>query len=246
MSMSTEVNSSKFRISGMTCQGCADTIQQGLINDPNINSAKVVLESKELTITSNQQINISQLDSLLSDLGNYSIEKNKPSSLSKVFSYLDSRKPILIALLIVWITSLSLQTSYNSFDLDNLFTTYMGIFFIVFSFLKLLNVKGFSETFSKYDVFAKNIPMFAISYPFIELLLGVAFLTQTLLIPANILTLIFMVSQSIGVIKVLQSKQEIQCACLGSSISLPISYLTLLENVIMILMASYMITQLVI
>jgi len=46
MSMSTEVNSSKFRISGMTCQGCADTIQQGLINDPNINSAKVVLESK--------------------------------------------------------------------------------------------------------------------------------------------------------------------------------------------------------
>ena len=48
--MSTEVNSSKFRISGMTCQGCADTIQQGLINDPNINSAKVVLESKELTI----------------------------------------------------------------------------------------------------------------------------------------------------------------------------------------------------
>ena len=113
MSMSTEVNSSKFRISGMTCQGCADTIQQGLINDPNINSAKVVLESKELTITSNQQMNTSQLDSLLSDLGNYSIEKNKPSSLSKVFSYLDSRKPILIALLIVWITSLSLQTYKN-------------------------------------------------------------------------------------------------------------------------------------
>ena len=94
-------------------------------------------------------------------------------------------------------------------------------------------------------MFAKNIPIFAISYPFIELLLGVAFLTQTLLIPANILTLIFMVSQSIGVLKVLQTKQEIQCACLGSSISLPISYLTLLENMIMILMASYMISQMV-
>ena len=98
--------------------------------------------------------------------------------------------------------------------------------------------------FSKYDIFAKKIPMFAVSYPFIELLLGVAFLTQTLLIVANILTLIFMVSQSIGVIKVLQSKQEIQCACLGTSINLPISYLTLLENIVMVLMAGYMTYQL--
>ena len=243
--MNTDLNSSTFRISGMTCQGCADTIQEGLSSDPNINSASVVLKNNELSISSNQEISVQQLDSMLSNLGNYSVEKNKRSLLSKVFSYLESRKPILIGLLIVTITSLSLQTSYETFEWNNWFPTYMGIFFIVFSFLKLLNVKGFSVTFSKYDIFAKNIPMFGISYPFIELLLGVAFLTQTLLIPANILTLIFMVSQSIGVIKVLQSKEEIQCACLGSSINIPISYLTLLENTVMILMSGYMLFQMI-
>ena len=239
------MNSSIFRIHGMTCQGCANTIQEGLSTNPDINSAKVVLETNELTITSNQQMSVQQVDSLLSNLGNYSVIKNELNLLSKTLNYLDSRKPILLALLIVTISSLSLQTAYGTFDWNNWFTTYMGIFFIIFSFLKLLNVKGFSITFSKYDIFAKKIPMFSVSYPFIELLLGVAFLTQTLLIPANILTLIFMVSQSIGVIKVLHRKQEIQCACLGSSINLPISYITLLENIVMILMAGYMTYQLV-
>ena len=241
--MDNTVNSSTFKIRGMTCQGCANTIQEGLSTNSDIDSAKVVLETNELTITSNQQMSVQQVDSLLSNLGNYSVVKNKPNLLSKITSYLDSRKPILLALLIVTISSLSLQTAYGTFNWNNWFTTYMGVFFIVFSFLKLLSVKGFSVTFSKYDIFAKKIPMFAVSYPFIELLLGVAFLTQTLLIAANILTLIFMVSQSIGVIKILQSKQVIQCACLGSSINLPISYLTLLENIVMILMAGYMIYQ---
>jgi len=83
-----------------------------------------------------------------------------------------------------------------------------------------------------------------VSYPFLELLLGVAFLTQTLLIASNIITLIFMISQSIGVINVLKNKQEIQCACLGSSINLPISNITLLENIVMISMAGYMTYQL--
>ena len=242
--MDNTVNSSIFTIRGMTCQGCANTIQERLSTNPDIDSAKVVLETNELTITSNQQMSVQQVDSLLSNLGNYSVVKNELNLLSKTLSYLDSRRPILLALLIVTISSLSLQTAYGTFDWNNWFTTYMGVFFIVFSFLKLLSVKGFSVTFSKYDIFAKKIPMFAVSYPFIELLLGVAFLTQTLLIAANILTLIFMVSQSIGVIKVLQSKQEIQCACLGSSINLPISYLTLLENIVMVLMAGYMTYQL--
>jgi len=233
-----------FIVDGMTCEGCANKIQEGLSSHPDINTATVLLETNELTITSNQRFSSEQIDSILSGLGNYSVIKDQPSLLSKIISRLESRKPILLALLVVIISSLSLQTAYGTFDLNNWFTTYMGIFFIVFSFLKLLNVKGFSMTFSRYDIFAKKIPGFAVSYPFLELLLGVAFLTQTLLIASNIITLIFMISQSIGVINVLKNKQEIQCACLGSSINLPISNITLLENIVMISMAGYMTYQL--
>ena len=103
----------------MTCQGCANTIQEGLSTNSDIDSAKVVLETNELTITSNQQMSVQQVDSLLSNLGNYSVVKNKPNLLSKITSYLDSRKPILLALLIVTISSLSLQTAYGTFNWNN-------------------------------------------------------------------------------------------------------------------------------
>ena len=61
--MDNTVNSSTFKIRGMTCQGCANTIQEGLSTNSDIDSAKVVLETNELTITSNQQMSVQQVDS---------------------------------------------------------------------------------------------------------------------------------------------------------------------------------------
>ena len=184
------------------------------------------------------------IDSIISNLGNYNVKRQNANLLSKFLEHLSSKKPILLALTIVIVSSLSIQTPFQNFDLDNWFITYMGLFFMLFSFLKLLNIKGFSLTFSRYDLLGKNIPGFSISYPFLEFCLGIAFLTNPLLIIANLATLIFMISQSIGVGNVLRKKEIIQCACLGSSINLPVSYLTFIENLVMVSMSSYMLFKL--
>ena len=236
---------STFKITGMTCQGCANSIEHGLQNDPSILMATVYLQDRELTTESTKQLNNQYINSLISLLGNYMVENPKENVISKISVHFKSKKPIFLGLLIVTISSLSLQTANESFTLDKWFMSYMGIFFMIFSFLKLLNVKGFSTTFSRYDYLAKTIPGFAICYPFLELLLGIAFLTQTLLLVAGSITLAVMVSQSIGVANVLRTNQTVQCACLGSAINLPISYLTLLENLVMILMSSYMVAKLI-
>ena len=55
------------------------------------------------------------------------------------------------------------------------------------------------------------------------------------------MTLLFMTSQFFGVFISLQKKEAIKCACMGSSINIDISTLTLIENLVMILMSSYMI-----
>ena len=123
--------------------------------------------------------------------------------------------------------------------------SYMGIFLLIFSFLKLIDIKGFSVTFSRYDMISKIIPGFAIIYPFLELVLALSFLSKSFLFIAYLLTLIFMTSQFIGVFISLQRKEIIRCACMGSSINLEISYLTLFENFIMIVMSFYMIIRLV-
>ncbi len=232
--------SQKFQIQGMTCLGCADTIQTRLRKESVVISAEVSFENEELLLDSKVPVDNEYIDSIISNLGNYNVKNQDANLLSKFLEHINSKKPILLALTIVIVSSLSIQTPFQNFDLDNWFITYMGLFFMLFSFLKLLNIKGFSLTFSRYDLLGKNIPRFAISYPFLEFCLGIAFLTNSLLITANLATLIFMISQSIGVGNVLRKKEIIQCACLGSSINLPVSYLTLIENVGMVSMSSYM------
>lgn len=236
--------SQKFQIQGMTCLGCADTIQTRLRKESVVISAEVSFENEELLLDSKVPVDNEYIDSIISNLGNYNVKNQNANLFSKFLSHLNSKKPILLALTIVIVSSLSIQTPFQNFDLDNWFITYMGLFFMLFSFLKLLNIKGFSITFSRYDLLGKNIPGFAVSYPFLELCLGVAFLTNSLLITANLATLIFMISQCIGVGNVLRKKEIIQCACLGSSINLPVSYLTLIENLVMVSMSSYMLFQL--
>ena len=163
------------------------------------------------------------------------------SLLSTVVEYFFSKKPIFVALSIVVITSFSLQLPSGRFDFNSWMMDYMGIFFVLFSFLKLLNVTGFRNTFKEYDIIAKYIPFFAIGYPFIELGLGLAFLSETFLFVAASGTLLFMISQSIGVVKSLRHSEQIQCACMGSTVNLSISSLTLFENLVMIVMSIYMI-----
>jgi len=234
-----------YKVDGMTCQGCADNIQNGLNNQSFINKANVSLQESKLTIDSDSTLDINSLNSIVSTLGNYKIRTNTTNILSEIVNYFTSKKPIVIALSIVILSSLAMQISDETFNLNKWFMSYMGIFFIIFSFLKLLNVSGFSMTFKKYDLISKIIPPYATSYPFIELSLGIIFLTQTqsILIYANAFTLIFMVSQTIGIIRSLSKSEQIQCACMGSAVDVPLSSLTVVENITMIAMATYMIIQ---
>ena len=236
-----------FKLEGMTCQGCADTIQNGLNEQSFIDKAIVSLEENSLVINAKQNLDINSLNSIVAGLGNYKVRPFKSNLIAQIINYFTSKKPIVIALLIVILSSLAMQISADEFLLKNFFMSYMGIFFILFSFLKLLNVSGFSMTFKKYDLISKIIPGFAITYPFIELGLGIIFLAkiESVLIYVNLLTLLFMISQSIGISKSLINSEQIQCACMGSAVDLPLSSLTIIENLIMISMSAYMISILV-
>lgn len=230
----------KYRVEGMTCQACADSIESTISTLNNVSYASVSLSDKELIIQSDQRLDLKHLNSAISTAGDYKILSNEPTLFSQVLNYFDTKKPILIALVLVSISSLSLQVPNGQFYIESWFTAYMGIFFLLFSFLKLLNVSGFSMTFKRYDVISKQFAPFATIYPFIELSLGLAFLTQSFLVFANIATILFMISQSVGVIQVMKNRENVQCACMGTAISLPISSLTLFENLVMVSMATYM------
>lgn len=120
---------------------------------------------------------------------------------------------------------------------------FMGAFFLVFSIFKIINLSGFAKAYSIYDIIAKRSTLYAHIYPFIELILGVMYLTRIQLLIANWITLLLMVISSIGVALELAKGKTIVCACLGTVFKIPMTYVTLLEDIIMGLMALVMLIQ---
>ena len=92
-----------------------------------------------------------------------------------------------------------------------------------------------------YDVVAKRIKPWGFIYPFVELALGISYAMNLYPLYTNIATVAVMGISSIGVIQSLASKKKIQCACLGAVFNLPMSTITIIEDLLMVVMAGGMI-----
>lgn len=123
---------------------------------------------------------------------------------------------------------------------SNWMPDFMGLFFVVFSFFKLLDIPGFAHAYKSYDIPTKALPTWGYIYPFVELTLGILYLTRTALFETNIAVLIILGISIIGVIQSVIQKKKIKCACLGTGFNLPMSQVTIIEDGVMILMAVVM------
>ncbi|NQZ79065.1 MAG: heavy-metal-associated domain-containing protein, partial [Ekhidna sp.] len=119
---------------------------------------------------------------------------------------------------------------------------FMAGFFLVFSFFKLLNIKEFASSYAMYDLLAAKWKTWGYIYPFVELGLGVSYLIDFNPIVTNWLTAVVLGFSSLGVIKSNLDKRKIKCACLGDVFNLPMSTVTIVEDVTMVAMAVAMLS----
>jgi hypothetical protein len=117
---------------------------------------------------------------------------------------------------------------------------FMGLFLCQFAMLKLFHPRGFAEGFQMYDLLAKKFRLYAYLYPFVELGLGLAYLSFIYPVAVYILTLLVMGIGALGVIRALKSGLDIRCACMGTVLDVPLSTVTLSEDITMGLMACWM------
>lgn len=150
---------------------------------------------------------------------------------------------IKFALVIAAITTFSyyLSTSVGDSTMMDFARYFMGVFFVVFASFKLVGYKMFVMMFAGYDVLAKRSKIYAHTYPFIELGLGLLYLTNSFGATRDILTILVMGLGTIGVYREIKKRSGIHCACLGNVIKLPLSTVSLIEDVGMGLMAVGMI-----
>ncbi len=133
-----------------------------------------------------------------------------------------------------------LEVQAGAFEWQRAMARFMGGFFLAFAFFKLLDVRAFADAYAGYDVIAGRWRAYGFAYPFIELLLGAAYLSGFQPTATNAVTLVVMSVGTVGVVKTLLARRKIRCACLGAVFNLPMSYVTLAEDGLMAAMAAVM------
>jgi glutaredoxin len=125
-------------------------------------------------------------------------------------------------------------------------TVRAGEWFIAFSMcvlaiLKLQNLETFSGMFLGYDLLARRWVPYAYVYPFAEAMAGVL-MAAGALAWLSIPTALFI--GTVGAISVFKAvyvdKRELKCACVGGSSNVPLGFISLTENLMMVAMALWM------
>lgn len=115
--------------------------------------------------------------------------------------------------------------------------TFMGLFLVVFSMFKLFDLKGFAAGFAKYDLAAKAFAPYGYLYPFLELGFGLALLANWQMMAVNGALAGLMFFGSVGVFLALKKGLNLKCACLGSTLNVPLSTVAVVEDLGMGVMA---------
>lgn len=224
----------------MTCSSCETKVKSALQMIENVTEVVVTKADNSATITMNKHIPLSDLQQALDPKYTISaIQFNETEELAK--SWFETYKPILLIFFYISLVVVLVQINSERFNIMMAMQYFMAGFFLVFSFFKFLNLKGFAESYMMYDVLAKRIPIWAYLYAFIEVSLGMAYLINFNPLVTNIFTFTVMSLSIIGVLQSVFNKRKIQCACLGAVFNLPMSTITIIEDALMIVMSGYII-----
>lgn len=231
----------QLSIKGMHCAGCVSTIERALSQVPGVTSAKVSLSNETAVVEG--EAGAALLIDAVSKTGYEAISKRQespPEPHLEVPPPSDLKQLFPLFLIFFYIIVATLLMNRSEITIAGFMYDFMGLFYIVFSFFKFLDYKNFPQTFAMYDPIAKAVPAYGWVYPFIETGLGLAFLLRIALFPSLVVTLIILGATTLGVVRVLFSKSQIQCACLGTALQLPMTKATFIENSIMLIMAMWM------
>lgn len=238
-----------FEVTGMTCEACEYKIQHLFSGIDGVKSVTVDKTTNSATIEMEKPIPLSNFQEVVKPYSKYSVTEKTatPTFIEEEApkTWFETYRPLL--LIFSFITGVSIIKAFHSdifeiahFSWMHFMNNFMAGFFIVFSFFKFLNLKAFAESYAMYDLLAMKIPVYGFVYPFIELGLGFAYLTSFQPQFTNWATVIIMGFSTIGVIQSVVDKRKIRCACLGTVFNLPMSTVTIIEDLLMVGMAILM------
>lgn len=236
----------------MTCGSCVNRVTERLEAVPGVKEAAVSLADQHAELQLDRDVDVAELQAAI---GHYKITpakesapvvapaKKQPVISAEVLPKANATTYRPLIMIVAFIAGVTLLAQYPFADFSGMtwMRHFMAGFFIVFAFFKLLNLQGFADSYAMYDIVAAKWRGWGYIYPFVELGLGVLYLINVFPFWTNVITIIVLGISSIGVIQSNLNKRKIKCACLGDVFNLPMSTVTIIEDVGMVAMAFLMI-----
>ncbi|MCL6698077.1 glutaredoxin [Sphingomonas sp. NSE70-1] len=150
--------------------------------------------------------------------------------------------PVVVLFALTALAALALSTS----QFGTPFTAraaewFIGLSMVVLALLKLQDVEKFSAMFLNYDLLSRRWVPYASLYPFLEAGAGVLMLSDRLTWLSAPVALFIGVEGAVSVFKAVYiDKRELKCACVGGSSNVPLGFVSLTENLMMVAMAIWM------
>jgi len=123
---------------------------------------------------------------------------------------------------------------FLNIDLRDSISIFLGIFSLIFAFFKIIRLRDFVEAFSEYGFVTQKARFYGLVFPFLELIFGISLLFLLDIVLIELLCLLFFSLNFISVLNALNKNKKFVCACLGDLIKLPLSKVSLIENLTMI------------
>ncbi|MEM1371365.1 MAG: MauE/DoxX family redox-associated membrane protein [Pseudomonadota bacterium] len=165
------------------------------------------------------------------------------SEAESTWANLSRYAPLAWLIVVAALAGLAISIGFGQATMTTFMHGFMGVFLIIFALLKLFDLQGFRAGFAKYDLAARHIPTYGLIYPFIELALGHAYLAFWMPPVTYLATLVVFTFGTFGVVSALRRGLNINCPCMGNILSVPLSTVTLTEDLAMVTMALMLLYQ---
>jgi len=227
-------------VTGMTCTSCVARVEGALTAVSGVEHVHVDLKQGTAMVSGGDGLTRATLVQAVIGAG-YGVsseavaeaETSKDARASATNSAA-SFAPLLVAVALIGAGSLA------SGGADGFMARFMGGFFLVFGGLKLLDLRGFVSAYAMYDLLAARVTAYGWVYPFLEVGLGLAYLAVPGEASLHLATLGLMAFSSVGVILAVTRGEKLKCACMGTAFNLPMTTVTVVEDLGMAAMAAAM------
>ena len=119
---------------------------------------------------------------------------------------------------------------------------FLGFATALLALQKLRDVQGFADGFLGYDLLAQRVPRYAQVYPWAEALVGLLMVAGAAI---WLMAPVALFIGGIGAVSVVKAvwidRRELRCACVGGNSNVPLGFVSLTENLVMVGMSVWMV-----